>query len=74
LKPSLINIRYFGVLRQIFITLLSNVFSQDIANEEQPDLEATVKLNRCQDEEGEMGELENHQESIMKMVIDCSIY
>jgi hypothetical protein len=50
------------------------VFSQDIAKEEQPDLEATVKLNRCQDEEGEMGELENHQESIMKMVIDCSIY
>jgi hypothetical protein len=73
LKPSLINIRYFGVLRQIFITLLSNVFSQDIAEEEkQHDFEAAVNLNSCQDEEGEMDE--NQQESIMKMVIDFSIY
>ena len=69
MKPSLINIRYFGVLRQIFITLLSNVFSQDISKEEkQPDFEA----DSCQDEEGEMDE--NQRESIMKMVSDFSIY
>jgi hypothetical protein len=63
---AIINIRYFGVLKQIFVNLLSNVFSQDIAKEEE--------LNHCQDEEGEMDELENQQESIMKMVIDFSIY
>jgi hypothetical protein len=64
-----------GVLRQICISLLSNVFSQGIAEEEkQTNTETAMKPTDCLDEEGGTDELDNQKERLMKMVIDFSLY